>query len=82
MAGIDHDIHFCPEFLSLTHDTQADTFLHEASHLFAYTDDLNLSGWRPWASNGRDAWWIEKFATRDAFSFLERFVKTYTSMFP
>jgi len=37
----DNDIHFCPKFFKLTFEVQVQTFIHETSHYFANTDDID-----------------------------------------
>ena len=80
--GTDRTIHICSRYFEQTPRRQAETFLHEASHLFAFTDDLAIGGSRPWVKNPEDAYWIENFATENAFSFLDHFVNTFTSLYP
>ncbi len=79
--GLDDDIHFCESFFSATPDRQAETILHEASHMFAHTDDLVLGGGPPWEKNAQDAYWLENVATEDPFLFFEGFLNQFTSMF-
>jgi RHS repeat-associated protein len=77
--GIDDDIHFCPAFFRKSATIQAETFMHEASHLLADTDDLMLNGGPPWPDNGRDAYWIETLAALDPFIHFDNWVRFYTS---
>jgi len=79
--GVDDDIHFCPAFFRATASKQAETFLHEASHILAFTDDLMLNNRPPWPDNGRDAYWVEDLAVQPAYSVFKNFVNAYTRYF-
>jgi RHS repeat-associated protein len=79
--GLDDDIHFCPLFFSASAADQAQTFLHEASHMFAGTLDLALGGGTPWADNAKDAYWIQGFAS-GADATLDMFVQGLVLLWP
>jgi hypothetical protein len=79
--GIDHTIHFCPTFFKSSNTPRADIYLHEASHLFANTDDLRLGGGKPWEKNPNDAYWIQPLGTTDPFVYFQGFVHVFTANF-
>jgi len=82
IIGEDNSIHFCPAYFNqLDTASQADTYLHEASHLFADTDDLAQGGGPPWELNPRDAYWIENVASESPFTFFDAFIVRYTKLF-
>ena len=77
VLGGDDDIHFCPKFFKLDDKKQDQTFLHESSHKFAYTDDYNDRPPR-WQEYPQDATWYEDFAIADARSLLDQFLNSFT----
>jgi RHS repeat-associated protein len=62
------DIHFCPVFFNETAKSQASKFMHELSHLAAWTDDKELQWTRKagWFTSGG---WYAIDAANDAYWF-------------
>lgn len=79
--AFDGDIHFCTAFFGQGATDQAETFLHEMSHMFSNTGDLALGGSRPWARNAEDAYWIQGFAT-NPYSHFDFFMRGFTALWP
>jgi len=69
------DIHFCPPFFARTANGQAETFMHELSHLAADTDDLAW-GWLPSspAEAPDDAYYVDDLANETVQSLEQRSV--------
>lgn len=72
--GLDDDIHFCPLYFKLAPRQQANTFLHEFSHYYAFTDDLALGGRMPFEMSPRDAYWIGDVVGTNPFEYFDQYV--------
>jgi RHS repeat-associated protein len=81
-ASWDDDIHFCPRFFRDTPTNRGKHFLHEASHLFADTEDHALGGMRPWVLNADDAEWYGAMAAKGPATVFSEFIGLFSTLYP